>query len=251
MSSIRNEEPIRVGMLTDEPLRLAGLATIFEASHREGYASLSPVKGNLEELLSDATVAYLLLDLNSSSGGVGTLEAIRRRRPDIRLIVIGPEGGDKLILDLIVAGARAYLDLNAGPEIVREALAVVTSGSIWAPRRLLSELIDQLLGASDSSHTHAPLHLTKRERQVLELIFTARSNREIAHELGIEESTVQAHVGRLMRKTGADNRIDLLMLTSDPALLHAAGIADRRQVDRRERDRRLASSKSLHPITHK
>jgi DNA-binding NarL/FixJ family response regulator len=250
MSSIRNDEPIRVGVLTDEPLRLAGLATIFEASHREGYAPLSPVNGNLEELLSDATLAYMLLDLNSSSGGVGTLEAIRRRRPDIRLIVIGPEGGDKLIMDLIVAGARAYLDLNAGPEVVRDALAVVTSGSIWAPRRLLSELIDQLLGDSDSGLTNAPLHLTERERQVLELILTARSNREIARELGIEESTVQAHVGRLMRKTGADNRIDLLMRTSDPALLQDAGILDRRQMDRRERDRRFASSNSPLPITY-
>jgi DNA-binding NarL/FixJ family response regulator len=250
MSSTCTEEPIRVGVLTDEPLRQEGLASIFEARYREGCVPLTPVHGNLEELLSDATLAYLLLDLNSSSGGVGTLEAIRRRRPDIRLIVIGPEGGDKLIMDLIVAGARAYLDLNAGPEIVREALAVVTSGSIWAPRRLLSELIDHLLGASDTSLPSAPLHLTDRERQVLELILTARSNREIARELGIEERTVQAHVGRLMRKTGADNRIDLLMRTSDPALLHAAGIADRRHSDRRERERRSGSSEIWQSITY-
>jgi DNA-binding NarL/FixJ family response regulator len=46
---------------------------------------------------------------------------------------------------------------------------------------------------------------------VLELILLARSNREIAHQLGIEERTVKAHVGRLMRKTGADNRIKLSM----------------------------------------
>jgi len=45
--------------------------------------------------------------------------------------------------------------------------------------------------------------LTARERQVMDLILLARSNREIARELGIEERTVKAHVGRLMRKTGA------------------------------------------------
>ncbi len=48
-----------------------------------------------------------------------------------------------------MAGARAYLDLNASPRMVRQALEVVTSGSIWAPRRLLSKLIDRLLEASD------------------------------------------------------------------------------------------------------
>jgi DNA-binding NarL/FixJ family response regulator len=53
--------------------------------------------------------------------------------------------------------------------------------------------------------------LTARERQVMDLILLARSNREIARELGIEERTVKAHVGRLMRKTGSDNRIDLSM----------------------------------------
>jgi DNA-binding NarL/FixJ family response regulator len=52
-------------------------------------------------------------------------------------------------------------------------------------------------------------HLTSREREVLNLILSARSNREIAQQLGIEERTVKAHVGRLMRKTGAENRIEL------------------------------------------
>jgi DNA-binding CsgD family transcriptional regulator len=54
-------------------------------------------------------------------------------------------------------------------------------------------------------------HLTAREKEVLELILQAQSNREIARQLGIEERTVKAHVGRLMRKTGADNRVELTM----------------------------------------
>ncbi len=53
--------------------------------------------------------------------------------------------------------------------------------------------------------------LTKREKQVLELILGARSTREIASQLGIEQRTVKAYVCRLMRKTGADNRIQLSM----------------------------------------
>ncbi len=129
----------------------------------------------------------------------------------MRQIVIGPENEDELVLSSIVAGARAYLDSSAPPEIVRQAIEIVVSGSIWAPRRLLSKLIDRLLNVPDTSLPSEPLHLTDRERQVLELILTARSNREIAQELGIEERTVKAHVGRLMRKAGAENRIELSM----------------------------------------
>ena len=151
------------------------------------------------------------MDLYSLSSVTETRMAIRRQRPDIRLIVIGPEKNDELIMKSIMAGARAYLDLKASPEVVREAIEVVTSGSIWAPRRLLSKLIDNLLDASDAKHIQAPIRFTVRERQVLDLILMARSNREIARELGIEERTVQAHVSRLLRKTGASNRIDLSM----------------------------------------
>lgn len=238
MSSIRNDEPIRVGLLTDEPLRLEGLVSIFEHSPGEGYAQLIPVVGKLDEHLADADLKYLVVDLNSSSEGMETLESIRRSRPDIRLIVIGPEGKDDLVMGSIMAGARAYLDLKASPRIVHQAVEVVTSGSIWASRRLLSSLIDRLMGGSDTSLTNSRPVLTDRERQVLDLILTARSNREIARELGIEERTVQAHVGRLMRKTGSDNRIDLLMRSSNPELLKAAGIGERRRDDRREGDRR-------------
>jgi DNA-binding NarL/FixJ family response regulator len=156
----------------------------------------------------------------------------------MRLIIIGPERDDKLILGLILAGARAYLDQKANLRIARQAVDVVISGSIWAPRRLLSQLIDRLLAASDASLTNTPPRLTERERQVLDLILTARSNREIARELGIEENTVQVHVGRLLRKTGAENRIGLLMNASNPALLEAVGIRERRQGDRRRSDRR-------------
>jgi DNA-binding NarL/FixJ family response regulator len=86
----------------------------------------------------------------------------------------------------------------------------VVSGSIWAPRKLLSRLIDRLLGVPVSgSGGLGALQLTARERQVLDLILLARSNREIARQLGIEERTVKAHVGRLMRKAGAENRIEL------------------------------------------
>ena len=251
MSLNRTNGPIRVGLLTEEPLRMEGLAHIFEFQPSNDYAPLTPVYGNFEELLSDPTLTYVLVDLNAFPNCVETVEAIRRRRPDIWVMVIGLEGNDRLIMDLIQAGARAYLDLKAGPQTVRQAVGEVTSGSIWAPRRLLAQLIDRLLTASEFSLTNAPARLTDRERQVLDLILTARSNREIARELGIEEHTVQAHVGRLLRKTGAENRIDLLMQASNPALLPAAGIRERRQGDRRRSDRRQGLDSGSYPVTHK
>lgn len=211
MSANRNSGPVRIGLVADEPMRLAGLASIFDQPAHQSHAQLLPVAGSVAELLAHADLRYMVVDLHSSSNGLRTLEAIRRMRPDIRLIVIGPKGNDELVMKSIVAGARAYLDVKAGPQMVRKAIDVVTDGSIWAPRQLLSKLVDRLLKAHGQSRAAAAPQLTDRERQVLELIMMARSNREIAAELGIEERTVRAHLARLMRKAGVDNRIKLSM----------------------------------------
>lgn len=200
---------IRIGLLADEPIRVAGLASIFDLPSEPGKPQFVPVTGTPEELLSGNPPPYVVVDLHASAG-MAAVEALHRARPDIRLIVIGPEGGDELVMKAIIAGARAYLEPNAGPEVVRQAIQVVTDGSIWAPRRLLSQLIDRLLKVPEAALVAQP-QLTVRERQVLELILMARSNREIAAKLGIDERTVKAYVGRLMRKTGADNRIKLSM----------------------------------------
>jgi DNA-binding NarL/FixJ family response regulator len=230
----RNHKPIHIGLVSDEPIRLEGLASVFEQPSRHGAPPLLPVSGSIDELLSRSTLEYLVVDLHSSSGGLEVLAPIRRVRPALKLIVIGPEGNDELVLDSIVAGARAYLDLTASPETVRMAIEMVTSGSIWAPRRLLSKLIDRLLKVPDSCLTNGAPHLTERESQVLDLILQARSNREIARHLGIEERTVKAHVGRLMRKAGADNRIELSMRVLNRPQESAAFFTERRRVERRQ-----------------
>jgi DNA-binding NarL/FixJ family response regulator len=211
MHSRRNPDPVHIGLVSDEPIRIEGLKSIFDLAAQSDSAPLIPLTGTLKEMLALASLEYLVLDLHAVKGALSMLDSIRRERPSLKLIVIGPEGNDELVMESIIAGARAYLDLSADPSTARQAIEVVTSGSIWAPRRLLSKLIDRLLKVPDSSLTGGTLHLTTREREVLDLILLARSNREIARQLGIEERTVKSHVGRLMRKTGADNRIELSM----------------------------------------
>lgn len=191
-------------------MRLEGLISIFDSNPKNESNPLVAVVAPLEEHLDNSAIEYLIIDWDSSRR-LGILEGIRRKRPNLRMVVIGPENSDQIVMDTIIAGARAYLDLGAGPRMVRQALEVVIAGSIWAPRKLLSKLIDRLLSGDEANLTSNRPRLTSREEQVLQLLLLARSNREIAIELGIEERTVKAHVGKLMRKVGAENRIELSM----------------------------------------
>jgi DNA-binding NarL/FixJ family response regulator len=190
-------------------MRLAGLVSVFDQPVLSGKIPLIPVVCSMRELLTGLPLDYLILDLHESGSSSHSVHAILRARPGIRLLVIGPQVNDDLALEVISAGARAYLDLNSEIDVVRLAINEVIGGRICAPRRVLCKLIDRLLKVSDSSLTNAPPQLTSREKQVVELILLARPNREIARNLGIGIQTVTAHVGRLMRKTGTDNRINL------------------------------------------
>ena len=210
---------IRIGLLAAEPIRVAGLVSIFDLPAQRGQAKLVPLVGTLEELTRIVSLGYIVVDLHAVNGGFEELEAIRAKRPDIRSIVIGPEGNDELVLNSIVSGARAYLGINAGPEVIRNAIDVVTSGSIWAPRRLLSRLIDRLLDVPKVTSEPSSTQLTQREQEVLELLLEARSTREIAALLGIEQRTVKAYIGRLMKKTGVNNRVKLSMSALNRSLL--------------------------------
>jgi DNA-binding NarL/FixJ family response regulator len=160
-------------------------------------------------LLADLTLRYMILDVSVCSDWMEKLSMVRRVRPDIHQIVLGPAGNDEQILRSIIAGARAYLDPNSGPLAVRLAVETVIQGCIWAPRRLLSKIIERLLSQQGTSLPLPSPVLSPRERQVLDLIMTASSNREIAEQLGIEERTVKAYVASLLRKTGAENRVSL------------------------------------------
>jgi len=127
--------------------------------------------------------------------------------PSLKLIVLGNETSSAYIERVIDAGAKGYVQLNAKESEIRMAIDMVRDGSVWAPRRVLSRLLDSRRTTSKSPAT--PPRFTARERQVLNLLREGHPNREIALALGIDESTVKAHIGRLLRKVGVNNRIAL------------------------------------------
>jgi DNA-binding NarL/FixJ family response regulator len=203
MQVISGSACTRVGLVSAAPIRLMGLISAFE-----DHPSIRIHLGEVDTLLEDRSLHYLILDVSCDHLGPEMQAKVRRMRPDVRQILLGPAGDEEMVLRSITAGGRAYLDTNCGPLAVRQAVESVIQGCIWAPRRVLTKLIDRLLSQGSAAPLPAPT-FSPRERQVLDLIMTACSNREIAEELGIEERTVKAYVASLMRKTGAYNRVSL------------------------------------------
>ena len=195
---------LRVALLEPEPVRAEGFLSLFQDHPRIEF-----VPFDLPRLLADREFALALVGLHGDQLTPALLNAIHGVRPNLRLIVMGPEADEEVILAAIGAGAKAYLEASATPHQVEQAVEIVSQGSIWAPRRVLSLFVDRVTRPAARPTVQPSIYFTAREKEVLKLLVSARSNREIARNLGIEERTVKAHVAKLMRKVGVENRIAL------------------------------------------
>ncbi len=211
-SDLRSGEKLTVALVNFEPLRVTGLRSILEAERR-----ISVRVAGIDDVLADSSIGLVLFGLGAQPS-FDRMARLRAERPDLKLIVVGSLRDDETIIDAIAVGAKGYVEETATPEQLLQAIEIVCSGSIWAPRRVLSLFVDRILQFSTKPVRRHNNHFTEREQQVLRLLVAARSNREIAETLGIEERTVKAYIKKLMSKVGVDNRVALSLHAATSAL---------------------------------
>jgi DNA-binding NarL/FixJ family response regulator len=193
----------RVGVVATDPLRVLGLKSIFSDALQLEIDPLS-----IPGALSDGNLCLVLIDAECTPHLFELISTFRQTRPQLKLIVLGNQTDQDYIERVIGAGAKGYLLLSTQESEIRMAIEMVRDGSVWAPRRVLSRLLDNQRNAAKNA---APPKFTTRERQVLDLLRAGQPNREIAVALGIDEGTVKAHIGRLLRKVGVNNRTALTL----------------------------------------
>jgi DNA-binding NarL/FixJ family response regulator len=180
-----------------------GFRTLFD----EGDFELSAA--SLADLPKRDDVDLVLLSSRAGQNLFDVMAGLKAARPDLRIIVTGSGADDETILKAVAAGAKGYVDEAAAPSEFVQAIRIVNQGSVWAPRRVLSTFIERVSSSPGRIFPAGRVTFTEREKEVLELLVAGRSNKEIGTALGIEERTVKAHVAKLMRKVGVQNRIAL------------------------------------------
>ncbi|HKT23993.1 MAG TPA: response regulator transcription factor [Terriglobales bacterium] len=197
---------IHIAVVDSDPLRFIGLRSLFDEE-----PDLDLIAATLEELPKLENVDLILLG-NRGSGTASVFDvmaSLKAARPDLRIIVTGTGVDDESILKALAAGAKGYVDEGASPSEFVQAIRIVNQGSVWAPRRVMSIFIDRVTSSPGKIFPAGRVEFTEREKEVLALLVAGRSNREIGQALTIEERTVKAHVAKLMRKVGVQNRIAL------------------------------------------
>lgn len=204
MTAAAKKQKIHVAVIESDPLRFIGFRSLFEDE-----PGLELVAASLAEVATSPTLDVVLLGSRNERNLFDIMAGMKAARPGLRIIVTGSGMDDETILKALAAGAKGYVDEAASPAEFTTAIQIVHQGSVWAPRRVLSIFIERVTSSPGRIFPAGRVTFTDREKEVLELLVVGRSNKEIGAAMGIEERTVKAHVAKLMRKVGVQNRIAL------------------------------------------
>ena len=200
-------DKLKVLIIDDHPLMRRGIKQLVELE--EGFEVVGGAGNGSEgvDLALQTAPDLIILDLNMKGlSGVDTLKALRAEGVDARIVILTVSDAKNDIFTLIDAGADGYLLKDTEPDTLLSQLKRIAQGEV-----ILSDSIKNLLLERQSSQE--PIYsLTDREMDVLRLIATGLSNKQIAGQLFISEETVKVHIRNLLRKLNVHSRVAATVL---------------------------------------
>jgi DNA-binding NarL/FixJ family response regulator len=210
-SLTRRVEPPRKVVLKHPELWKPGfLDPLRDGVEYEVYASDDTVQGTLS-LCLDLAPCVLMLDEDSIAHFQPALSG-GNPLGQVSTIVVCTQTQPDSVAELLYKGSRGVLETDASSEVVRRAVDAVSRGEIWAPRSVVSSLLQKCLVQV------GPNALTEREQDVLRLIGQGLTNREIGQRLHIARETVRWHIRSVYSKIGASDRLAAAMYAKQTLL---------------------------------
>lgn len=189
--------PIRILTVDDHPLLREGIAAVIEGQSDMQLVGEAANGVEALQVFRDCRPDVTLMDLQMPEmNGVDAIGAIHREFPDAKVVVLTTYQGDAQALRAFKAGASGYLLKS----MLRREL-VDTIRSVHAGRRRIPPEI--AAGIAEHASDDA---LTSREVEVLRQVADGNGNKRIAHQLGISEETVKAHMKNILAKLDANDR---------------------------------------------
>jgi DNA-binding NarL/FixJ family response regulator len=195
VTEVRLYEQGLIGAIDADPrCRVAGSAT----DTRQACAAIA---------LLEPPPHVLLLDVGAS--GPAALERVAAVQPDVRVIALAVRGHEEDVLDWAEAGAAGIVGQEDSVEDLLRTIEAVVHGETACSPRVAATLLRRVATVK-REHLPGPAHaaLTPREREIVRLIDSGKSNKEIAAVLRISVPTVKNHVHRIIEKLNVNRRAE-------------------------------------------
>lgn len=198
----------RVLIVDDHPFFVAGLAQALQQSHGvEAVATADSLGEATRELQSGLHPDLILLDLSlPDRGGLGLFGTLETMNLPIPVVVISSREDEEAVNAARAAGAMGFVAKSCDQQSLSRMLSIIAGGRLFFPESMLVT-------------TQAPISLTPRQREVLELLAEGYPNKRICQKLSLTDHTVKTHLKSLYSALGVHNRTECASLARSMGLV--------------------------------
>ena len=210
MSTVTSPSPIRVAIVDDHVIIRDSLRRLIENEPDLVVVGEAGDGAGARALAHETSPDVILLDVAMPGvDGLTALEGIVADGAESRVIVITMFDHDEAAFRALRAGASAFLLKNAPPADILRAVRLVHAGERVVAPELTERLIRRWVGPPSGGSLHS---LPDRERETVSLIAEGLSNAEIAVRMVVTETTARTYVSRVLAKSGARDRAQLIVM---------------------------------------
>ncbi len=203
------QAPTRILIADDHPLFREALRYVVERVFAKNHIVEAKGYGAALALTHEGAFDIVFVDLMMPGGSESLTELanLRAQIPSTPIVVISSREDWPMIRRVLALGVSAYIPKSAPRAEMESAIRSVLAGDVYAP---FDSLRESPVAPVQSSRGEP---LTPRQAAVLEHLARGSSNRQIAHDLCIEEITVKAHISAILRKLHVKNRLEAVVAT--------------------------------------
>jgi len=212
---------VRVLVVDDQQLIWDGIASMLDV--QTGVSVVGTAKNGQEAIEQAAALTpdIILMDIHMPvMDGIAATEKLRQQLPGSQVVMLTTFDDEAYIIRSLQAGACGYLlkDIPVGD--LAQAVRLAHAGVYQLAPEIAGKLVNNLKVESSTKIIEPPTHgLTKRELDVLSLIATGATNREIAEKLFVSEGTVKNHVSNILNRLGLRDRIQAAIFAIEHNLM--------------------------------
>jgi DNA-binding NarL/FixJ family response regulator len=198
---VADDHPLFREALRGAVVRVIPDAQLHEADNADGLYAMADAHPDAD---------LLLLDLNMPGAqGFSALVHLRGLHPQLPVVMVSAREEPAVIRRALDHGAMGFIPKSSNAEALGAALRRVLDGDRWVP-----EIADSAPRTTpDEQDVAARIReLTPQQFRVLQMLGSGKLNKQIGYELGVSEATIKAHMSAILRKLGASNRTQAVLL---------------------------------------
>jgi DNA-binding NarL/FixJ family response regulator len=200
----------RILLADDHVLVRRGLRLVLEAEPDMEVVGEAGDGAEAIALALETPADLVILDISMARmTGLQAIAEIRRRKPELRCLMLSMHENERYLYEALKAGAAGYVLKSVADRDLVNAVRAAMRGEPFVYPGAMTPLIEEYLRQARDEPTIRADPLTPREREVLKLIAESRSTKQIAAELVISDKTVERHRENILDKLGMHDRVEL------------------------------------------